>query len=427
MMRLVFRVCGALTLSFLLVPAGFADGPAKAKAKTKAKKSETVSADAATSETQPAAKSEAAAGAIAKEPAPVPQGTRGAGRMGRVGGMRGRGSEAPQWTPMPATSGTLGLFTVETGETLPAHGFSFSTYVNKFSRMPGSITVLNLGWNFGVGLSDWLTLYTQFEPYRHVHVSRPGELSLNTPCCDPINFPPFPNATNPTIYRRLGPGLRPAYVEDYPFAFTNDGGVGEVTVGLKIGFLSEKRGSPVSFGVRNDFIFPTRTNLTDLLDNGTQSGQFNYAFTVSLSKTWPGAATFAINGGYRFTRDPRFNGQPALTQADQARVGAGILLFPDSRLQLMNEYTGVIFTGSATPNSTFGVRDPVDGVWGVRLYPWRSVALDVGYRYMINLRNAHDRHGFVVKLGAVPSAPSAPPARAWTTSASASSTTSRCA
>jgi outer membrane protein OmpA-like peptidoglycan-associated protein len=302
---------------------------------------------------------------------------------------------------MPATSGTLGLFTVETGETLPAHGFSFSTYVNKFSRMPGSITVLNLGWNFGVGLSDWLTLYTQFEPYRHIHVSRPGELSLNTPCCDPINFPAFPNQVSPTIYRRLGPGLRPAYVEDYPFAFTNDGGVGEVTVGLKIGFLSEKRGSPVSFGVRNDFIFPTRTTLSDLLDNGTQSGQFNYAFTVSLSKTWPGAATFAINGGYRFTRDPRSNGQRAMTQADQARVGAGILLFPDSRIQLMNEYTGVIFTGSATPNTTFGARDPVDGVWGVRLYPWKSMALDVGYRYMINLKNAHDRHGFVVKLGAV--------------------------
>ncbi len=180
-MRLLFRVCGALTLSFLLVPGSFADGPAKAKAK----KSETVRTEAIAADAQPAAKSEAAAGAVAKAPGPAPQGTRGAGRVGRMGGLGGRReSEAPQWTPMPATSGTLGLFTVEVGETLPAHGLSFSTYVNKFSRMPGSITVLNLGWNFGVGLSDWLTLYTQFEPYRHVHIGSPGQLSLRT---DPLN------------------------------------------------------------------------------------------------------------------------------------------------------------------------------------------------------------------------------------------------
>ncbi len=190
-------------------------------------------------------------------------------------------------------------------------------------------------------------------------------------------------------------------MEDYPFAFQNDGGVGEVTVGLKLGLLSERRGAPVSFSVSNSFIFPTRTKLTDLLDNGTQSGQFNYAFNIALSKAWTSVATFTVNGGYRFTRDPRSGGQRALTQADQVRAGAGILLFPDSRLQVMSEYTGVAFVGLATPNTTFGARDPVDGVWGVRLYPWKSVALDVGYRYMLNLKDAHDRHGFVVKLGAV--------------------------
>ena len=295
---------------------------------------------------------------------------------------------------MPATSGTLGLFTVETGETLPAKGFSFSTYVNKFSRNPGSVTVLNVGWTFGWGIRDWLTFYAGFEPYRHTHVGAPSELSLNS------NFPLFPNAVNPTIYPRLGPGLRPAYVEDFPFAFRNDGGVGEVTVGFKLGILSEQRGHPVSFGVRNDFIFPTRTTLNDLRANGTQSGQFNYAVTLSLSKTWSNVATLTGNWGFRFTRDPRSVGAHLMAQADQARVGAGLLFFPQSRAQLIQEYTAILFTGTATPNTTFGARDPVDGIWGVRLYPWKSVAVDVGYRYMLNLRDVHDRHGFVIKLGA---------------------------
>ncbi|MCI0627109.1 MAG: PKD domain-containing protein, partial [Acidobacteria bacterium] len=69
-----------------------------------------------------------------------------------------------------------------------------------------------------------------------------------------------------------------------------------------------------------------------------------------------------------------------------------------SRIQIMQEYTGLVFLGTHTPNTTFDRRDPVDGVWGVRIYPWNFVALDVGYRYMLNLQNAEDRHGFVVKL-----------------------------
>jgi outer membrane protein OmpA-like peptidoglycan-associated protein len=399
-----------LALGFLLVPASLADGPDKAKAKSK--KSESSSTEATPADAQPAAKSEPAAEARVSTPARAAKKARGA--------RAGRGeSEAPKWTPMPATSGTLGLFTVETGETLPAKGFSFSTYVNKFSRMPGSVTVLNLGWNFGVGITDWLNLYGQFEPYRHTHIGNPSQLSLDTPSTSDVLFPPFPDKITPTIYRRLGPGLRPAYVEDYPFAFQNDGGVGELTLGFKLGLLSERRGHPVSLSVRNDFIFPTRTALSDLLDNGTQSGQFNYAFNVALSKTWSNFATVAVNGGYRFTRDPRFNGQLALNQADQARAGAGILLFPQSRIQFMTEYTGIIFVGQATPNTTFGARDPVDGVWGVRLYPWRSVALDVGYRYMLNLTDANDRNGFVVKVGAVHWAEKAPANRPPVASCSA--------
>jgi hypothetical protein len=55
--------------------------------------------------------------------------------------------------------------------------------------------------------------------------------------------------------------------------------------------------------------------------------------------------------------------------------------------------------GGATPNMTFGARDPVDGIWGVRVYIFPVTAIDIGYRYMLNLANATDRNGFVIKLG----------------------------
>ncbi len=382
-MKFVLRVGTTLALSFLLVPAGFADGPAKAADKTK-KVDANSSADASASAPR-AAKSKAAPGQAAKK-APA----------AKKSGRAAKGSEAPAQLPMAAISGTLGLFTLETGQTLPTKGISFSAYANKFSRNPGSVSILSLGWNVGIGVRDWFTFYAGWEPYRHTHIGKANELSLRTPFDNPTQFPQFSG----TMYRSLGPGLRPGYVEDFPFAANNSGGVGEMTFGAKIGLLSEQRGHPFSLSVRNDFIVPTRTRFTDLLNNGTQTGQFNYAVGVAVSRSWGNVVTLAGNIGYRFTRDPRNSaGTHSMTQADQLRVGAGFILFPESRIQFLSEYTGLIFEGSATPNTSFGARDPVDGVWGVRVYPWKNLAVDVGYRHMLNLRDVNDRSGFVVKVG----------------------------
>jgi outer membrane protein OmpA-like peptidoglycan-associated protein len=102
-----------------------------------------------------------------------------------------------------------------------------------------------------------------------------------------------------------------------------------------------------------------------------------------------------------------------LRQANQFRVGAGFILRPESRVQFMNEYTSVVFVGPSTQNTSFGARDPLDGVWGVRLFPTDNLGLDLGYRYMLNLSNAQDRHGFVIKLGYAhrPGPPPPPPNR----------------
>ena len=88
-----------------------------------------------------------------------------------------------------------------------------------------------------------------------------------------------------------------------------------------------------------------------------------------------------------------------LGQADQIHMGGGLILFPAKRIQFMTEYNGLVFAATATPNTTFGARDPVDGIWGLRIYILREAAVDVGYRYMLNLQNATDHNGFVIKLG----------------------------
>ncbi len=162
-------------------------------------------------------------------------------------------SEQPNFTPMPALDGNPGLFTLETGETLPKHGWSLGVGLNKFSRMPGDITSLQLVPSFGYGVNRWFSIFFQINSYDYIHVGEPSLLSLASV-----------NAANPqyqnTIYNSIIPstGFPPAYVEDAPFASHNGSGAGEMDLGFKIGLLSERRGKPISLSIRNDFYFLRR-------------------------------------------------------------------------------------------------------------------------------------------------------------------------
>jgi hypothetical protein len=295
--------------------------------------------------------------------------------------------------PIPTTSGTLGLFTLESGEMLES-GWSFSAYANRFSRMPGSVIVSNYGLTVGWGFRKRVNFYTGFQPEVATQIGSPGQLSLRTPP-DVIAFPQFQN----TIYRSLGPGQGPGYVEDFPFASRNDSGPGNVTLGVKFGLLSEDEGAPLSLSIRNDFIIPTRTTLKGLLGNGTQTGEIDDLVTTAVSRNFFNLVTLVGNFGYLITRDPRAGGMRDLRQADQVHMGAGFILFPAKRIQFMSEYNGLVFAGTATPNTASGARDPVDGIWGLRIYILREAAVDIGYRNMLNLQNSTDRNGFVIKLG----------------------------
>lgn len=333
------------------------------------------------SEATPAAESASPAAKTASPPQQAPVGTT---RLPNI-----------DTNPMPGTSGTIGLFTVETGEMLES-GWSFSIYGNRFGRMPGSVVVSNYGINVGWAYRKWVNLYTVFQPEVATQVGDPSQLSLDTP----PNLMQFPQYQN-TIYRNLGPGQSPAYVEDSPFVARNDSGPGEVTVGAKFGLLSERNGAPLSLSIRNDAIIPTRYTVNTLLGNGTQTGAFADMVSVATSRNFLNLVLVAANFGYEFTSNPRSGGVSDLTLADQIHLGSGFILFPAKRLQFMSEYTGLVFTGAATPDTTFGARNPVDGVWGVRFYILPQLAIDAGYRYMLNLSGLNDRSGFVINLGIV--------------------------
>ncbi|HKO05155.1 MAG TPA: hypothetical protein VJW51_10415 [Candidatus Acidoferrales bacterium] len=304
-------------------------------------------------------------------------------------------------TPVPPAIGERGsTFTLESGETLGRHAVGFAVSADKFSRAPGDVTVLNLDEDLAVGITDRISAFVEFTSLSHIHVGRPTELSLN-PTLAGCPLVPLKGSTGNTIYKDIYCGglVTPAaaYVEDYPFANHNNTGVGTFEFGFKFNLLSQKRSSPIALALRTDFIIPTVTGLTDLLSNGTQNGEFNFQVMLAASRRWGGTVETTLNLPVLITLDPRSGGVVLLNQAKQFKPGFGLTVFPDKRIQIISEYTGTIFFGQATQNSTFGPRDPIGAVYGVRLYPWRIFAIDLGYRSEFGLNQVTDRNGFVIR------------------------------
>lgn len=408
MTRGILKSIGLFLLFLALIPASSAKRPAK-KAEKKSKDATTVSA-ASTSAVVPSAPANTnesahpeAAAAVA---APAAQAS-----SGNQKSANDTTEPAPRFIPMLATTGTIGLFTLETADTLPKHGFAFSAFANKFGRMPGSVTILETGVDLSYGITDKLNLYAGFDPYGHVHVGCPGQLSLRSiplSTCAPANFGfPADNSFFP-----FTAGSAPGYVQDYPFASNNNGGIGNITLGLKYALVSERQGAPVSFSVRNDLVISTRTELSRLLSNGTQASPLADMVSLAVSKQWSNVMTATFNFGYMFVRAPRGGqAEPLFAMPDQVKTGAGLLMLPESRIQPMMEYTGTVFVSApgTPPDNSFGARDPVDGIWGVRIYPWKNLGIDIGYRRMVNLRDLNDRNGFVIKIGTAYWPEKAPP------------------
>ncbi len=401
----------------LVVTASFADdtkprladesASSAAKASTPLAGDTTTKAAALATESTPAAATPEAAATSANPPTPAPSASPSAAPNAGAGKSNAamaadEDSDQPYFTPMPALDGNPGLYTLETGETLPKHGWSLGVGLNKFSRMPGDITSLQLIPSIGYGVSRWFSIFYQMNAYDYIHVGAPSLLSLA-----PVN------AANPqyqnTIYNSIIPstGFPPAYVEDAPFASHNGSGVGELDLGFKIGLLSERRGKPISLSIRNDFYIPTQTGLSSLLKDQVQYGKFNYGLGLEASKTFfHGGILATANWSYRFTRNSSYTesigGTPqtvVLNLADQMQVGAGLVIFPTKRFQIMTEYDGTVYIGKGIQNTTFGARDPVDNIIGFRLYAWKWAAMDLGYRYSLDLTNHRDRNGFVIKVG----------------------------
>src|ERR1700691_4595669 len=133
MLRLVTRGVGLLLLIALFVPAGFSknwadktdnDLETAAEVTSTNSSSQTVSSEAKTAPIATTADETVAPDATpvtAAETTPSAQDASGSKKA-----ATNDSKPAPTFTPMLATTGTLGLFTLETADTLPKGGFAVS-------------------------------------------------------------------------------------------------------------------------------------------------------------------------------------------------------------------------------------------------------------------------------------------------------------
>ncbi|HMD31178.1 MAG TPA: hypothetical protein VKG84_04655, partial [Candidatus Acidoferrales bacterium] len=398
-MRLLARPVAALALGLVLgVPVWAAaddapksDPPAKKKSTAdKAPDAATVTPGPKTDSTDTPATPAAAPVATAPAPDPAP-----APALPQAPADKASGSASVD-PVAPPTGERATTFTIESGETLGKHVVAVSAGVDKISRAPGDVTVLGVNVDLAVGITDRISAFLEFNPYDHIHAGRPTELSLN-PTLSGCPLVPL-NSHQSTIYHFIDCGAGTAgaaYVEDYPFASHNGGGVGTLDFGFKFNLLSQQRGSPIAAAVRTDFIIPTVTGLSDLLNNEVQNGEFNFQVMLAVSRKWGGTIETALNLPVLITIDPRSGGVALLHQAKQFRPSFGFTAFPNKRFQIISEYNLVVFFGSATQNTTFGPRDPLDSVSGIRYYFFKNFALDLGYRSTFGLNQVTDKNGFV--------------------------------
>ena len=314
--------------------------------------------------------------------------------------------------PMPSTNGTPGVYTVETAESLPKGVFAATAYTNKFGRAPGSVTILDGGFTIAGGITKKLTAFLAFDPYIHIHLGEASQLSLNKPpgCPhDVFKAPIYCGVNDGPLKPQSWHGPAASYVAGYPYAARDTTDFGPVTVGAKFNFYSETRGDPLSVSLGGAMIIPTESTAHEYANFGAQSGTLDFSITLALSKTLWKEVVLANNVTYLITRNPHIGNQTLYTPADVIIFGQGFIFRSQHRLQFITEYTcemqqeghafGVI--GIDTENTSLGPSDPVDGVWGARWYFLDSAALDVGYRYMLNLHQINDRSGFSIKISKV--------------------------
>jgi outer membrane protein OmpA-like peptidoglycan-associated protein len=267
----------------------------------------------------------------------------------------------------PSLDGTSGLFRTWDAETLRASEFNFTIGWNHLNRDPDELIIKNLPVGVAFGLADRFEVFGSVDATKRIEGRSIG------------------------IYRVLPGQLpRPATTLQGVTYFTNEApfidvpratGLGDIHLGAKVNFLSERSGSLLSMGLAAFVKLPTNDAI-GYLNRGLGTGEMDAGFLYLLSKTAFNVGQFHLNTGINFVRNPNPNGG-SLADLQHEFLYRGGAAFPAySRFQVIVEIDGKTYFGAHS--SGLNHRSPVDFLAGARVHPADWISFGAAYRATFN-------------------------------------------
>ena len=278
--------------------------------------------------------------------------------------------------------GGVGLMLTVSPYTLDSGEIAMGVDVLNYDRYPGDIDVVDVPFQFAVGLPGRTELFFQISPV----------IRTNSVGQDPVGYPIPPldlfidtypdSALRPEPYFMIAQDFPyktyayPAVIIDPPGNGAFARSSGDIVFGFKANALSEERGQGVGLGFRAYVEIPTETpdyNTYAWRHHAGVSGEIDYGFDVLLAKT-VGRAELLFNGGYKKLGDPERGlivqyVDSSATTAEDFLVGAPLEMGLDLRDQaflavglsihafdigivpvwFMTEYSSTLYVGGGTP------------------------------------------------------------------------------
>ncbi len=205
-------------------------------------------------------------------------------------------------------------------------------------------------------------------------------------------LPGIPASTYSQLQRGFT-GYFPAVASNGQIAFYNDApfmdvgfgeGTGDLTLGLKVNLMSERRGAPLGIAIQPMLRMPTTSDKQNVL-RGLTSGASDYGADLILTKNLGGGATLTGNFGGRFADTYK-----GIERQDYLNYGVGVdVPVSDTGVHVIGELVGTYFLGD--PQYTYmNLVAPMDAYAGLRYKAADWVTLSGAVN--VHLRNAEDEN-----------------------------------
>ncbi len=266
--------------------------------------------------------------------------------------------------------GTTGLFKVWDAETLRQGETNWSFGWDQLHRDPGQLMIGRAPVGAAVGILDKFEFFSSMDVQRHIE------------------------ADNLLKYRRL-PGMLPApaqtpygvqyFSQAAPFMDVPEAtGRGDVHLGVKFNFLSERLGKPVSIGLAGFGTLPGQRT-TGGLNRGLSTGAYQGGFAFLFSKTAAKLVRFHFNIGPNFYSDPEISGTTLANLQNEFIYRGGVEIPALRRVRAIVELDGTKYFGDGSTG--LNPKSPVDLIFGLRAYVREWMALSGGYQMTLNTVN----------------------------------------